>query len=280
VTGWLLDQGVYFPGVTEQKVTTAVLEERLKTAIAIGVVIAAASGGIAIFFERQLSGHGERLAAIETQVKGLNDNVTRLLDRRSKNLLTIPSDAATTAASAGDIKDAANWARQRKLDLPRNDLTKLGERLLTAGQSTPAAPSDLWGALSEVIDYRTELEKGAAVATLIAQAKAKPCASIPPMVYAKTEGQNDKGGQNFVNDGPLRWENCYLQLDDPNLPSVMHDAIRCTNCVVEYGGGQVEVQRAELRDCLFVIHIEMKPPERGLQLVQDVIQNPNLVTTG
>src|SRR5579863_9220144 len=102
VTGQFLDAVVYFPEVNEQKLTAAVLEERLKTVIAIGVVVVAATGGIGIFFDRQLSGHGERLAAIETQVKGLNDNVTRLLDRRSKNLLTIPSDAAVTAANAGD----------------------------------------------------------------------------------------------------------------------------------------------------------------------------------
>jgi hypothetical protein len=91
---------------------------------------------------------------------------------------------------------------------------------------------------------------------------------------------NAKGGIDYAA-GNTEWENCYLRIDDPNLPSIMQYQLRCNNCVVEYGGGGLHFRQAFFKDCLFILRLGGKPvSDQGLQLVRDLIKTPGAVSIG
>jgi hypothetical protein len=219
------------------------------------------------------------VGGMQKDIQYLRRDVDKILDRSATDTLSGGSKRASTAnLNPADIKEAAQRGRTRNLPISVDSLTRNGQSVFDAGVRVPSTP-EVWGALSELINYRTQLEKGADVIGLLREGKIKSCSSFPPTVFGHGVKGKD-GAVAYTQQGPFGWQNCYLKLDDPALPAVMRDKIQCGNCIVEYAGGTLQVQRAELHDCFFIFHLEAKPSERGLQLVQGIIKNPNTVALG
>jgi hypothetical protein len=266
---------VYSAEMADKTPTAAILNERLNTALrvgtALGTAFVAVTLAVAGYFFTKINDHGEKLATIDGKVSSLSENVNRLLDRRSQNLLTKPN-AQSVASNADDIKDAASWARQRKLAVPVAKLTDTAVDLLTAGATDPRTP-DLWSALSEVVNYRTEIETG--TETRITK---KPCSASPPGVNV-----DSPDGRNYAQKGPFEYSDCYLNLDKSGLPPIVMRpngiGILCKNCLVEYSGGPIAM-KVQLFNCRFLLHLRSIPPESGLGLVRAVVENPKSVFVG
>jgi hypothetical protein len=254
-----------------EKLTVAVLSERVRIAIIVAVSFGAGVVAVAIYFNHVLSTDGERLATLDTKVDGISRNLERVLDRRSKNLLTVPKEAV---ANPGEVKDSVQWAKTRKLQIPKEDLTSVGADLLQTAITLPQTP-DIWGAVSDVVNFRTEVEHGEDPA--VAEKKLRSCSSIPPTVRAN--GSRDANGRmNYA--GNTSWENCYVKIDDPALPPIMRTVLECTNCVVEYAGGKIDIRQAIFHECLFLLHVQAAPTAKGLQLVQDVVKGLQPISLG
>lgn len=272
---------VYFSGMAEKPPTVAVLHERLGTAIRtfawLGSVAVLAIVGVGVYFNHKISDHGERLSRMDGQLGEITKNVNRILDRTSKNALANPGATATAVATnAGAIKDAAIWSRQRKLQAQQSDLTSLGDKLLTAGEVAPTTP-DVWPALAEVINYRTEIDKQIDLATLDS-GEIKYCAASPGVVQAHGV-REESGNVNYTGGTPV-WEDCYLKLDDPKSYPNLSAGMVCRKCIIEYSGGAIHIPAARFEDCIFVLHISSPPRDAGLRLVRSILQNPNSITLG
>jgi len=230
------------------------------------------------FFLVITNDHANRLAKMETQVNTISENVNRLLDRRSKNILSAPISPSTIEASAGEIKDAASWARQRKLPIPDKQLAATAASLLDASQSHPSAP-EVWSAVSELVNYKTQMDTGVDAETKIVKQDVRPCAAKPPLVYGDSGGK----GKDYVQKTPFEYSDCYLNLDKLELPPIVTNpggfGIVCKRCFVEYSGGPIPM-RTQLLDCFIVLHLSSMPPEAGLRLAHAIVENPKSVVAG
>ena len=93
---------------------------------------------------------GKDLATITEQGKGLRKDVDRLLDQSAKDTLRSSlTENPLTKKAASQIKDAADWALRRKLEIDPNTILKVSEPLLK--NPTP----DNWEAATALLNLRS-----------------------------------------------------------------------------------------------------------------------------
>lgn len=184
------------------------------------------------------------LNTLTEQGKGLRRDVDRLLDRMAKATLQSPPGLPTKDA-ARQIKDAAEWAVRRKIEIDPDTLQRVSAPLL----KTPSENN--WEATIALVNLRSFVN------TTLEYAKQHVAATVVP-VTAHTHFPQQKPGEwiefvhaRFKLDGRPGEEG--LLSYDNGRPVVFVTNLIVRDSIVEYRGGQITLVNVFFENCEFQI---------------------------
>lgn len=171
------------------------------------------------------------LATLKEQGTGLRRDVDRLLDRIARATLQSPTAGALAKDTASQIKDAAKWAIQRRIEIEPNAIRKVSESL--AQNHDP----DSWEAVGSLLNLRSfvnatsEFAKQHVVATI---RQRKGTTEIPE----RSRGEYVELENLVVKLDGVPGEHDVLTLPDGSPMKVVENLI-IKDSMVEYRGGKV-----------------------------------------
>jgi hypothetical protein len=191
-----------------------------------------------------ITGRVTEIEKIPDQVKAIRRDLDHLLDLSAKETLQAGPVASLGKGAANQIKDAAEWAVQRKLDINPTAIQKVSESLLKNPDK------EKWDATIALLNLRS------VVNTTLDYAKQHVKATV-------------QGGENvlFPSVGPGEWiefVHAQFKLDgQPGERGLMRDSsgnpmriipnFIFKDSVVEYRGGKVTLVNVFFENCKFII---------------------------
>ena len=186
---------------------------------------------------------GKDLATITEQGKELRKDVDRLLDQRAKNTLQAPLGGTASKEDALEIRDAAEWAAKRKIQIDPSVLKRVSNFVMKRGDP------DGWNANIALLNLKSFTN------TTIDYARQH--------VVRKIEA-----GLGTTFDSPPADSNEWVELDNANFwldwkpgedgyhsktPGLPFANLILKNSIVRYTGGKVTLVNVFFDNCQFLI---------------------------
>ena len=259
-------------GLTEQKLNHTVIV----AAAAVTLLLAPALTWIMV----SVHSHGERMAAIDIQLKSIAEQQQKMLPSVLRQLLDKPQSKEDIDQR---LKVATSVLAAARIQKTRSDLPTLqanGKRLLEVTTQHPDLPS-AWAASAEFVSYASLQQ----VQPVLPVQGMPQCTDLPGRARIKTV--RPEGKNTVMTHGPLEFHDCQIVLDSEAASAKLsHDLISSDvlfeRCIIIYRGGVLtltqppEIQTGVslglgniyFKQCLFAITIERVPPPFGKHLTQ------------
>jgi hypothetical protein len=197
------------------------------------------------------------MAAIKEQGAGLRRDVDRLLDRVAKEVFQAPAKAGTKDA-AREIKNAAEWASERKINVDPTDIRKASEILFKSRDQ------ESWQATLALLKLRSIVNStfSYAVQHIGATVEGSEDTIFPPI---KPGEWLEFKKARFKLDGNLG-EKGLLRSPDGTPARILRNLI-VKDSIVEYRGGTITLVNVFFENCIFVISSN----DNGWRMAQSIL---------
>ncbi len=245
---------------TETRLT--VLEHRLKWSIAIGAFLIVALLGVLGWIATTLFRQGERLAAIEGQLKTFVPNaVAQILERSPTSRM----DADQRLAAASAVLD---MARRKRVPSDPAALEATSRLLLKDTEDYSDLPS-AWQLAAKLVTYRSEQQPYGALSSMTLPS----CEGQPPIL--QMQGPIPAGKQTVHVQAYLyRW--CRLLLNSETAGRINRDQFSVKHifqhCIVVYNGDALTLRNdLVFENSVFLFSFDGIPPPAGQRLTRALL---------